>query len=97
MALNQFNKIRTSQAYMRPPASVDVTKLLLDWNGGDEEALPRLLPLVYQELHRLARRYMAQERPGHTLQASALVNQCVQQRLACSVGVSPTTAKVRAL
>jgi RNA polymerase sigma factor (TIGR02999 family) len=60
---------------MQTPVAGDVTKLLLDWNDGDEEALPRLLPLVYQELRRLARRYMALERPGHTLQASALVNE----------------------
>jgi len=60
---------------MRTPASAEVTKLLLAWNAGDEQALERLLPLVYQELRGLARHYMAQERVGHTLQASALVNE----------------------
>ena len=45
------------------------------WNGGDAEALDALLPLVYDELRRVARRYMARERPGHTLQATALVNE----------------------
>jgi RNA polymerase sigma factor (TIGR02999 family) len=52
----------------------DVTTLLLAWNRGDQEALDRLMPLVYGELRRLARRYMRSESPGHTLQATALVN-----------------------
>ena len=55
---------------MKTPASAEVTKLLLAWGGGDERALDQLLPLVYRELHRAARRYMAGERAGHTLQAS---------------------------
>lgn len=53
----------------------DVTKLLRAWEGGDQHALERLTPLVYNELRRIARRYMARERPGHTLQATALVNE----------------------
>src|SRR5262249_47635069 len=53
----------------------DITALLLDWNEGDEHALEKLTPLVYAELRRIAVRYMAGERPGHTLQASALVNE----------------------
>lgn len=60
---------------MRTPASAEVTKLLLAWGTGDEKALQQLLPVVYAELHGLARRYMARENPGHTLQASALVNE----------------------
>ncbi len=60
---------------MRTPASAEVTKLLLAWGAGDEKALQQLLPVVYAELHGLARRYMAKEHPGHTLQASALVNE----------------------
>ena len=52
-----------------------VTQLLLAWSNGDHTALEKLTPLVYNELHRLARRYMARERPGHTLQATALVNE----------------------
>ena len=51
----------------------DITRLLLAWNDGDEAALEELTPLVYAELHRLARRYMGRERSGHTLQTSALV------------------------
>jgi RNA polymerase sigma-70 factor (ECF subfamily) len=53
----------------------DFTQLLLAWRDGDQEALSRLTPMVYDELHRLARHYMAQEQPGHTLQATALVNE----------------------
>jgi RNA polymerase sigma factor (TIGR02999 family) len=53
----------------------DITRLLLAWNNGDEAALEELTPLVYAELHRLARRYMGGERSGHTLQTSALVNE----------------------
>jgi RNA polymerase sigma factor (TIGR02999 family) len=53
----------------------EVTELLQAWSGGEQGALEKLVPLVYQELHRLAERYMAQERPGHTLQTTALVNE----------------------
>ena len=52
-----------------------ITELLLAWNEGDEAALARLLPLVHDELHRLAHRYMAGERSGHPLQTTALVNE----------------------
>jgi RNA polymerase sigma factor (TIGR02999 family) len=52
-----------------------VTELLLAWSGGDDSAMERLAPIVYQELHRLARRYMNREREAHTLQTSALVNE----------------------
>jgi RNA polymerase sigma-70 factor (ECF subfamily) len=52
-----------------------VTQLLLDWSDGDNEALNRLIPLVYQELKRMARYYMRRERGDHTLQTSALVNE----------------------
>jgi RNA polymerase sigma factor (TIGR02999 family) len=52
-----------------------VTELLRSWSAGDAAALDELLPLVEAELRRLARRYMARERLGHTLQATALVNE----------------------
>jgi len=52
-----------------------VTELLIAWSGGDEKALQRLLPLVYQELRRQAARYFRQERRDHTLQATALVHE----------------------
>jgi RNA polymerase sigma-70 factor, ECF subfamily len=51
------------------------TELLLAWSRGETRAFDELVPLVHHELHRLARRYMAHERPDHTLQASALVNE----------------------
>jgi len=53
----------------------DVTELLQGWSDGDQAALEKLMPLVYGELHRLAKRYMAQEEPGHILQTTALVNE----------------------
>jgi len=53
----------------------EITRLLVAWSDGDETALEALTPLVYEELHRLAHHYMSHERPGHTLQTSALVNE----------------------
>ena len=53
----------------------DITALLLEWKDGNNEALEKLTPLVYQQLRCIAQRYMAAERPGHTLQPSALVNE----------------------
>lgn len=52
-----------------------ITQLLLAWSEGDEEAHRTLLPLVYEQLHRLAQRHMRRERPGHTLQTTALVHE----------------------
>jgi RNA polymerase sigma factor (TIGR02999 family) len=52
-----------------------VTQLLIEWRDGDETALDRLIPLVYDEMRRLARYYMRRERPGHTLQTAALINE----------------------
>jgi RNA polymerase sigma-70 factor, ECF subfamily len=57
------------------PSPQDVTRLLEDWSNGDESALDKLTPLVYQELRQLAHHYMSRERPGHTLQTTALVNE----------------------
>ena len=59
---------------MSGPAE-DVTALLLAWRNGDDEALARLTPLVYNELHRLAHRYMRGEQAEHPLQTTALVNE----------------------
>lgn len=53
----------------------EVTQLLVAWNGGDKAALDQLVPLVHAELYKLARRYMGNERPGHQLQPTALVNE----------------------
>ncbi len=57
------------------PSPKDVTQLLLEWSHGDRAALEKLMPLVYDERHRLAERYLRRERPGHTLQATALVHE----------------------
>jgi RNA polymerase sigma-70 factor, ECF subfamily len=56
-------------------AERDVSTLLRAWSDGDQSALERLTPIVYRELHRFAGRYMKGERPGHSLQATALVNE----------------------
>ena len=56
-------------------AKDQVAELLRAWSAGDTSALERLTPIVYDELHRLARRYMKGERPGHSLQTTALVNE----------------------
>ncbi len=53
----------------------EVTQLLLDWQNGDQAALEHLAPIVHAELHRIAQRYMRNERPGHTLETSALINE----------------------
>lgn len=53
----------------------EVTQILQDWNGGDADAPERLMPLVYDEMRRLARAFLARERDGHTLQPTALVNE----------------------
>jgi len=58
-----------------PPPGHQVTQLLVRWREGDQRALDELMPLVYDELRRLASHYMRGERPGHTLQTSALVNE----------------------
>jgi RNA polymerase sigma factor (TIGR02999 family) len=55
--------------------SQELTLLFQNWEKGDEEALERLIPIVYQELHKLASRCMSHENPGHTLQTSALINE----------------------
>lgn len=57
------------------PSPKSITELLIEWRDGDETALDKLMPLVYEELRRLARYYMRRERPGHTLQSAALVNE----------------------
>jgi RNA polymerase sigma factor (TIGR02999 family) len=60
---------------MEASQSHEVTALLRAWSAGDAEALEKLTPLVYRELYRAARRYMVGERSGHTLQATALINE----------------------
>ncbi|HSE43614.1 MAG TPA: sigma-70 family RNA polymerase sigma factor [Acidobacteriota bacterium] len=60
---------------MKKLAPKEISQLLSAWSNGDQEALDKLTPLVYEELHRIAGRYMRRENPGHTLQTSALVNE----------------------
>ena len=60
---------------MSEPSSHEITELLQKWSVGDTEALDELTPVIYAELHRIAKRYMNRERDGHTLQTSALVNE----------------------
>ncbi|MEM7356287.1 MAG: sigma-70 family RNA polymerase sigma factor [Acidobacteriota bacterium] len=60
---------------MKQPPSREVTELLLDWCDGSPEALSRLMPLVYDELHQQAERFMRRERQDHTLQPTALVHE----------------------
>jgi RNA polymerase sigma-70 factor, ECF subfamily len=60
---------------MMPPESPEITELLKAWGSGDAAALDQLTPLVYDELRRLARRYMRNEHAGNTLQTTALVNE----------------------
>jgi len=60
---------------MPTPSPQEVTQLLAAWGKGDRSALDKLLPLVHSELRRIAQRQMSGERPGHTLQATALVNE----------------------
>ena len=60
---------------MGNPTTHEITQLLVAWNQGDQAALEALSPLINQELHRLAKQYMAGERQGHLLQPTALVNE----------------------
>ncbi len=61
----------------------EVTQLLKAWTAGDQSALDKLAPLVYEQLHRLAQHYMAGQRPGHTLQTTALVNEVYLRLVDC--------------
>ena len=58
-----------------PHKSKQITEMLQDWSGGNREALEMLLPLVYDELHKQAARFLRRERAGHTLQTTALINE----------------------
>jgi len=66
---------RVNPAPARVSEPGEITQLLVAWSGGDEAALPKLVPAVYDELRRLAHRYMCRERPGHPLQTTALVHE----------------------
>lgn len=68
---------------MSGPSSPEVTNLLLAWREGEQEALDKLIPVVYGELHRLAHLYMQGERRDHTLQTTALINEAYLRLLDC--------------
>jgi RNA polymerase sigma-70 factor, ECF subfamily len=68
---------------MALPSAHEVTQLLKAWTAGDQKALEKLTPLVYEQLHRVAQRYMAGQRPGHTLQTTALVNEVYLRLVDC--------------
>jgi len=57
------------------PSEDNLTRLLVQWGRGDEAALNRLIPLVYRELHKMAKRYMAPQNAGHTLQTTAVIHE----------------------
>ncbi len=57
------------------PQANEITQLLSAWSNGDQSALEKLTPMVYQELHKLAQSYLRRERPGHSLQPTALINE----------------------
>src|ERR1700739_1759537 len=65
------------------PSGHEVTRLLKAWSAGDEQALEKLTPLVYRQLHQIAQRYMGGERPGHMLQTTALVNEAYLRLVDC--------------
>jgi len=69
---------------MPKPASQEVTKLLLAWRRGKQEALDELMPIVYEELRRQAHHYIQGERRGHLLQTTALINETYLRLLDCS-------------
>ena len=75
------------------PDTADVTGLLLAWGTGDEAALERLVPLVHGELRRIARRCMAGERAGHSLQATALVNEAYLRLVDVAARATGRTAR----
>jgi RNA polymerase sigma factor (TIGR02999 family) len=75
MLLENFMKGRTTNAAMMATESQHITQLLRQWSDGRREALDELMPLLYDELRRQARRYLRKERAGHTLQTTALIHE----------------------
>lgn len=73
------NSVTLPGGKMAESASHDVTRLLQDWRNGNQQALEQLTPLVYGELRRLAARFLRREREGHTLNATALINEAYLQ------------------
>jgi RNA polymerase sigma-70 factor, ECF subfamily len=71
----EFSTVLVSLKVPRMSDAHSVTLLLEQWNHGDREALDKLMPLIYEELHKMAKRYMSQQNPGHTLQTTALIHE----------------------
>ncbi|MGH9855289.1 MAG: sigma-70 family RNA polymerase sigma factor [Blastocatellia bacterium] len=69
---------------MKTPATEDVTELLRKWNEGDEQALDQLIPLVYDELQRLARQCLRHERPDHSMHTGTLVHEAYLRLVDCN-------------
>ena len=86
-----FRPLGRENPVARPKDQREVTELLLAWGAGDEQALERLAALVYRELHRLARGYMARERHDHALQTTALVDEAHVRLVALSGGAIALT------
>jgi len=75
---------------MADASTEQVTNLVLAWSNGNEKALDSLIPLVYDELHRIAKRHMDREGPGHTVQTTALVHEaCLWRIVICPVTCLP--------
>jgi RNA polymerase sigma factor (TIGR02999 family) len=70
-----MQRLTLHKGEVKTPPCEEVSGLLRAWSDGDQSALERLTPIVYSELHHLARRYMRRERSGHSLQTTALVNE----------------------
>lgn len=70
---------------MTVPASQNVTQMLLAWGEGDQAARDALIPVVYEQLHRIARQHLRRERAGHTLQTTALINEAYLKLIEQSV------------
>ncbi len=73
--MRRYNLAHKVMERAAEPAVDDISALLRAWSDGNQSALEKLTPIVYDELHGLARRYMNRERPDHSLQTSALVNE----------------------
>ena len=91
-----MNRSAMQRNAQRPEAQHDVSEILRAWSDGDQEALEKLTPIVYAELHRLAQRYMKHERPGHSLQTTALVNEAYMRlsiTSACNGRIARTSSR----
>jgi RNA polymerase sigma factor (TIGR02999 family) len=71
----RFSTVLLVRRYPQVSDAHSVTLLLEQWNHGDREALDKLMPLIYEELRKMAKRYMRQQNPGHTLQTTALIHE----------------------